>query len=108
MAASPVPVPHSPPTLPHVASRVAAALLGGYAFCWGFAALGLSAQVAAGRDFDQAWMLVMMLVFLVFLAAFVWAFAARSLTLVWAVLLGGGGAMTLAASLLAARVAGGA
>jgi hypothetical protein len=98
--------PAAPTTLQTI-SRSAAALLGGYVFCWGFVTLGIAVQVAAGRDFDQAWILVMMLVFLVYLAAFLWAFAARSLARVWIVLLGGGAVMSFAASLLAGRVTGG-
>jgi CHASE1-domain containing sensor protein len=41
-----------------------------------------------------------MLAFIVFLAAFLWAFSAGSLARVWLVLAGGGLAMTGAASLL--------
>jgi len=59
--------------------RTAAALLGGYAFTWGFSAI---------------------LGFLVFLCAFLWAFAGRSLVRVWAVLAGGGLLMTGGASLV--------
>lgn len=96
------------PGIATVVARTAAALLGGYAFCWGFVTLGITAQVAAGRDFDQAWLLVMLLVFLVYLGAFLWAFSARSLAKVWVVLLGGAAVMTFAAFLLGARLPGGA
>lgn len=81
----------------HVASRVAASLLGGYAFVWGFATFGISLLVAAGMAYDEAQTLVYLLAFLVFLAAFCWAFAAASLPRVWALLAGGGAAMTGAA-----------
>lgn len=83
-----------------VVSRVAASTLGGYAFCWGLTTLSMSSLVASGMDFHEAQTLVMLLVFLVFLTAFCWALAARSLRRVWLVLAGGGGAMTLAAWLL--------
>lgn len=81
----------------HVASRVAASLLGGYAFVWGFATLGISLLVAAGMAYDEAQTLIYLLAFLVFLAAFCWTFAAASLARVWAVLAGGGAAMSAAA-----------
>lgn len=95
---------NTPPTSPITAGvlvlRVAASTLGTYAFCWGLTTLSMSSLVALGMDFDEAYTLVMLLVFLVFLAAFCWAIAARSLRRVWLVLAGGGGAMTLAAWLL--------
>lgn len=86
-----------PPTRLHVASRVAASLLGGYAFVWGVASFGISLLVAAGVGFDEARTALYLLAFLVFLAAFCWAFAAASLARVWVVLAGGGATMTLAA-----------
>jgi hypothetical protein len=86
-----------PLTRLHIASRVAASLLGGYAFVWGFATFGISLGVAAGLAYDEARTLIHLLAFLVFLAAFCWAFAAASLPRVWAVLAGGGAAMTGAA-----------
>ncbi len=81
----------------HIVSRVAASLLGGYAFTWGFTALGLVLGIAAGMAFDDAHTLVYLLAFLVFLVVFLWAFAAQSLARVWIVLAGGGAAMTAAA-----------
>lgn len=82
---------------PHIVSRVAASLLGGYAFTWGFASLGITAQLGVGVDYEDAYITVMLLAFLVFLAVFCWAIAAPRLSKVWAVLLGGGGAMTATA-----------
>lgn len=35
-------------------SRIAAALLGGYAFTWGFTALGIAGLAALGVDFHAA------------------------------------------------------
>lgn len=91
------------PTL--LISRIAASLLGGYAFVWGFAALGLALGMHAGMDYEEAQTLVYLLAFLVFLTVFLWAFAARSLTRLWAVLAGGGAAMTGTAWLLARGLA---
>ncbi|HWJ05964.1 MAG TPA: hypothetical protein VNS57_09255 [Steroidobacteraceae bacterium] len=88
------------PTAPQIVSRVLASVLGGYGFVWGFAAFGTAALVAGGMEYDDAWTLMMLLAFLLFLGLFCWAFAAASLARVWTVLAGGGGAMTLGAWLL--------
>jgi hypothetical protein len=84
----------------HIASRIAASLLGGYAFVWGFTVLTIALTLAAGMGYDEAQTLAYLLAFLVFLAAFLWTFAARSLARVWAVLAGGGAAMTAVAWLM--------
>jgi hypothetical protein len=81
--------------------RLAAALLGGYAFVWGFVTLGIASLSAFGMGYDDAWMLMMMLAFLVYLGAILWAFAARSLLRVWLVFGAGAAAMSLAALWLA-------
>lgn len=83
-----------------IGSRILAATLGGYALTWGFIALGAMALFAGGMDLGEAQALVFLLGFLLFLAAFCWAFACRSLARVWGVLAGGGGVMTLAGWLL--------
>ncbi|MFT3666814.1 iron uptake protein [Piscinibacter sp.] len=88
------------PTRAHIASRVAASLLGGWSFVWGFVALCITALVALGQPYDEAYKAAMLLAFLVFLAAFCWAFAAASLARVWTVLAGGAALMTGAAWLL--------
>lgn len=80
----------------HIASRVGASLLGSYAFTWGFIALLSTSLLTAGLEFHEGTDLAYMLGFLVFLATFCYAFIARSLTLVWVVLAGGGAVMTLA------------
>lgn len=80
-----------------VASRIAAALLGGYAFTWGLIALGVAALVVVGVDFHEAETAMLLLAFLVFLPLFLWAFAAASVARVWAVLGGGALLMTAAA-----------
>jgi hypothetical protein len=93
-------------TAASVLSRIAAAVLGGYAFIWGFVTLGIEALVALHMSYSDAWTLVMMLAFLLFLGLFLWAFAARSLLRVWLVFAGGGALMTAAALLVGVRLAG--
>lgn len=77
-----------------IASRVAASLLGGYAFTWGFTALGVAGLVALGVDFHEAETGGLLLAFLVLLGVLLWAFAASRVARVWAVLAGGGALMT--------------
>ncbi len=77
--------------------RLAAALLGGYAFTRGLVALGVAGLVALGWDFHEAETAVLLLAFLLFLPLFLLAFAATSLARVWMVLVGGAGFMTAAA-----------
>lgn len=89
-----------PLTRTTVVLRIAAALLGGYAFTWGFAALAMAGLVALGVDFHEAEHAALLPAFLVFLVALLWAFAGRRLARIWALLVGGGAAMTLAAWLL--------
>src|SRR5688572_15472186 len=81
----------------HIASRVAASLLGGYGFVWGFISLGTALGVVAGMPYGDAHTLLRMLAFLVFLAGFCWAFTTRSLLRVWLTFAAGGGLMTLGA-----------
>lgn len=80
--------PRSPRLM--VASRIAAAIFGGYGFAWGIVAAGASLMFAAGMDFHDAEFLASLLGVLAFLVVFLWAFAARRLWLVWTVLAGGG------------------
>ena len=82
------------PTGMAIFNRVAAALLGGYLFTWGFSAFSITGLVALGVDFHESQTAIMLLSFLVFLGLFLWSFAAASLTRVWAVLGGGGAVMT--------------
>jgi hypothetical protein len=81
-------------------SRVAASLLGGYAFVWGFTTLLIALGLSGGWDYEEAEQLAYLLAFLVFLVVFLWAFASASLKRVWLVLAGGGALMTGAAWLL--------
>ncbi len=74
--------------------RIAASLLGGYVFTWGFATLAIGLLSLVGLSFGDAYNLTMMLAFLVFLTVFCWTFAAGSVAQVWAVLTGGGAVMT--------------
>jgi hypothetical protein len=83
-----------------ITSRVAASLLGGYAFTWGFVVLGIALLLMVGMSYHEAETLVYLLAFLVFLTAFCWSFAESKVSRVWAVLAGGGAAMTGAAWLL--------
>jgi hypothetical protein len=84
----------------HVAGRIAAALLGGYVFCWGFIALGLAGLFALGMPFHDGEHLLAILAFPLFVAVFCWAFVARSLPRVWLVLAGGGALMAGAGALI--------
>ncbi len=84
----------------HVAARIAAAVFGGYAFTWGLVALSVALLFAAGMEFHDAEHLGYIVGFLVYLTAFLWAFASRRLTRVWVLLAGGGALMTVAASLV--------
>src|SRR5688500_4407075 len=84
----------------HIASRVAASLLGGWLFVWGFTVLGSVLATAAGMDYPEAVQLLYLLAFLLFLTVFCWAFAASSLARVWTVLGGGGALMTMLAWLM--------
>ncbi|MFN4118967.1 iron uptake protein [Acidovorax sp.] len=90
----------TPPSRWTIASRIAAGLLGGYAFTWGFIALGIGLLFAAQMEFHDAEALGYIVGFLVFLMAFLWAFSAASVKRVWLVLAGGGALMTSAASLV--------
>lgn len=79
---------------------MAAAIVGGYAFAWGFTALGVAGLVALGTAYHEAEAAAHMLAFLLFLAVFLWAFAAAGLGRVWLVLGGGALLMTAAAEIL--------
>jgi hypothetical protein len=87
----------SPARGPAIAARIAAALLGGYVFTWGFTALGIAGLAASGVDFHEAETALMLLAFLVYLPLFLWAFSAARLARVWLVLGGGAVLMTAAA-----------
>ncbi|WP_417284686.1 iron uptake protein [Comamonas sp.] len=83
-----------------IALRICAAIFAGYGFTWGFIAGATAGLFALGMAFHDAEHLSAILGLVVYLCAFLWAFSARSLGRVWAVLVGGGAAMAIAASLL--------
>jgi hypothetical protein len=84
----------------NIAVRIGAAVLGGYAFTWGFIALSVALLFAARMEFHDAETLATIVGLLLFVAAFLWAFAARSVAIVWTVLAGGGALMAGAATLV--------
>lgn len=83
-----------------IASRIGAAVLGGYAFAWGVVAAVTSLLFAAQVEFHDAEFLGALAGLLTYLVVFLWTFAARRMALVWAVLLGGGALLAAAASLI--------
>ena len=83
-----------------ILNRIAAGIVGGYAFTWGFCAIGIAALAALGVSVHAAEHGVMLLAFLLFLCLFLWAFAAQNMVKVWIVLAGGAALMTGLALLL--------
>jgi len=81
-------------------ARILLAVIGGYAFCWGVIALCAAATFPLGAEFHDGETLGSIVAFLAYPAVFLWAFAARSLWRVGAVLAGGGTLMAAAASLI--------
>jgi hypothetical protein len=81
-------------------NRIIAAILGGYAFTWGFSVLGITSLVALGIDFHEAETGLSLIAFLVFLGLFLWTFAAKSMIRVWLVLAGGSAVMMLIGTFL--------
>jgi hypothetical protein len=84
-------------TTARVVSRIAAGVFGGYAFIWGFTTLTIALALAARLSYGEAQTTAYLLAFLLFLGAFLWAFTAKRLALVWGVLGGGGVLMTATA-----------
>lgn len=84
----------------HIVSRIAASVVGGWAFTWGFVSIVITGLVALGQPYAEASITAMLLAFIVFLVVFCWAIAAASLARVWTVLAGGAALMTGAAWLL--------
>lgn len=89
-----------------VASRFGGAIIGGYIFALGFVAICSLVGFGAGLAFSDAQTLALMLGFLVFLGALLWAFVPRRNTVVWAVLAGGGLAMSVVAWVVSRMIAG--
>jgi hypothetical protein len=94
--------PHAPRL--RIAARVLTAILGGYAFSWGFIAAATALLCKAGMGFHDAEFLASALGLLVFLSVFLWAFAARRLARAAAVLLGGGALLAVTGSLVQASL----
>jgi hypothetical protein len=92
-----VPLATQDVTAGQILSRIAAGVLGGYALIWGFTTLTIALALAARQSYGVAQTTAYLLAFLLFLGAFLWAFTARRVALVWAVLGGGGALMTAAA-----------
>lgn len=80
-----------------LAARVVVALVGGYAFTWGFVALGIAGVTALGGDFHEVEMALLLLAFIVYLGLFLWAFTASGLMRVITVFGGGAVCMTACA-----------
>ncbi|GAB3273626.1 iron uptake protein [Parahaliea aestuarii] len=91
-----------------ILSRIAASLLGGYAFLWGASSLGIAGLVALGMAYDEARTLCMIIAFLAYLVIFLWVWAARNMLRVWILLLAGGGLMSAAALVLQQQLIAGA
>lgn len=85
-------------------SRIAAAVFGGYGFAWGLVAAATSLCVAAGMGFHDAEFLSSLVGVLAYLAAFLWAIAARRTWPLWLVLAGGGALLALLASAVQAAL----
>lgn len=94
----------APATPARLASRIAAAVLGGYAFCWGFIAAVMSLLFWAGMEFHDAEFLASLLGVLAFLVALLWTFVARRVWIAWVVLLGGGALLAATGSLVQAAL----
>ncbi len=78
----------------NVVSRIAAAVLGGYAFVWGFTTLLIAVALGLRLPYGDAQTTAYLLAFMVFLGVFLWSFSARRVVVVWLVLAGGGALMT--------------
>ncbi len=94
----------SPGSRTGITLRTLAAILGGWLFTWGFVACGTAALVGLGVAFHDAEQALLMLGLLVFLGIFLWAFAARSVARVCAVLVGGAVFFNAAAWLLQSAI----
>ena len=80
-----------------VASRFAAAIVGGYLFAYGFTALATLIGFGMSLAFSEAQVLAWMLGALVYLGAMLWGFVPRTTITAWGVLAGGGAVMGVAA-----------
>ena len=102
MSATPIPHARSPRLA--LLARIAAGVLGGYGFAWGLVAAATSLMVAGGMGFHDAEFLSSLVGVLAYLAAFLWAIAARRTWPLWLVLAGGGALLALLASAVQAAL----
>lgn len=84
--------------------RTLAGVVGGYAFCWGLGAFSMALLFTIGMGFHDAEHLLAIVTFLIYPCLFMWAFFAPDLKRLALVLLGGGGLMAAAATLLQWRL----
>ncbi|MBS7455999.1 iron uptake protein [Coralloluteibacterium stylophorae] len=96
----------APPRSPRLrtATRIGAAVFGGYAFTWGLVAAGAALLFKAGMDFHDAEFLASANGLLAFLGVFLWTFATRRPGLVGLALVGTGALLAGAASLVQASI----
>lgn len=80
-----------------MATSLVSAIVGSYAFTWGFVALGVAGLTALVVDYHEAELTLMLLAFLVFLPLFLWSFASPRQGRVMALLFGGAAFMVSAA-----------
>jgi hypothetical protein len=78
------------PTASRILLRLALALLGGWFFVRYLLSASIATLVAAGIEYETAWMTGIMLAFVVYLVVLLWAFAAKQVLRVAVVLVGGG------------------
>ena len=83
-----------------IIARTLTALLGGYAFVWGFIAFGMAGLFASGMSFHDTEHLCAILGLLIYAIVFMWTFAARNLVRVAVILFGGGAVMAALGSLI--------
>lgn len=76
------------------AHRLVSALVGSFAFTWGFVAVGVAGLSSLSVDYHEAEVTMMLLAFLVFLPLFLWSFASPRQGRVMAFLFGGAAVMT--------------
>lgn len=77
-----------------VASRVSAALVGGWVFVWGGVTLGIALLLRSGMTYADAKTLCYLLAFLVYVVALCWTFATATAWRAWVILAGSGAIMT--------------
>lgn len=88
-----------------LAARVGAAVIGSYAFAWGFIAAAMALLFAAGMEFHDAEFLASALGLLLYLVVFLRAIAGRRHPArAWVLLVGGGALLAALGSLVQSAV----